>query len=226
MPSKVLLFSGGLDSTTLLWQLKPDVKAIMFDYGQRHVRELQSAIDICELAEVDYSVAELRNLRDLIRAGSQTGVAQVPEGHYAQDNMKTTIVPNRNMIMISIAVAHAISIRASEVWYAAHSGDHAIYPDCRPAFVDALREAIREGNAWTPVKLVAPFLAESKADVVRQGLSIDAPYHLTWSCYRGLGRACGRCGTCVERLEAFAENNTADPLDYDDRTSWRELVGK
>lgn len=230
MSKPILLFSGGLDSTTLLWKLKPEVKCISFNYGQRHNREIANAIAICRIVDVEHVIIDLATdpvevptppncrwtcVHELIAMGSQSGDEPVPEGHYTDESMKKTVVPNRNMIMLSIAVGWAVATRSKEVHWAAHAGDHAIYPDCRPEFFLALRNAIKVGNAWTPVELKAPFLYMSKGEIVNQGRALGVPYELTWSCYKGEEKPCGKCGTCVERLEAFHLNGIPDPLEYE-----------
>jgi 7-cyano-7-deazaguanine synthase len=127
--------------------------------------------------------------------------------------MKTTVVPNRNMIMLSMAVGYAVSIEAKAVYFGAHSGDHAIYPDCRTEFVDAMNDVCKIAN-YQAVEVRAPYLAASKTDILREGLAMNLDYNDTWTCYNGQEKACGRCGACQERLEAFSENNTIDPIDY------------
>jgi 7-cyano-7-deazaguanine synthase len=138
----VMLYSGGLDSTVLLYKLKPNVKALLVNYNQRHKKELLYATLTCRNLGVEYEAVNLSAINHLIASGSQAGLAPVPEGHYASESMKATVVPNRNMIMLSIAVGHAITIGARNVYFAAHAGDHAIYPDCRPSFVNALNHAV------------------------------------------------------------------------------------
>jgi 7-cyano-7-deazaguanine synthase len=210
----ILLFSGGLDSTTLLWQLKPNVKALIFNYGQRHVTEIDHASHLASKAGVEFEIADVRGISHLLAKGSQTGFQEVPEGHYAAENMKTTVVPNRNMIMLAIAAGWAISTEAKSVYTAVHAGDHTIYPDCRPDFIQALGSAIHLGN-WEHVKLIAPFVNSSKADIVKAGSYLKVPYELTWSCYKGKLLHCGKCGTCVERKEAFKLAGVEDPTQYE-----------
>lgn len=215
-PNVVAIFSGGLDSTVLLWHLieqRYRVKALSFNYGQRHLRELDSAIVIAHRAAIPHEVVDLSALRPLIGKGSQTGDVDVPEGHYSDDSMRTTIVPNRNMMMLAVAAAHAITIGADHVAYAAHAGDHTVYPDCRAAFVEALNAALREAD-WHRVEILAPFLFKSKADIARLGVQLFAPLEDTWSCYKGETHHCGRCGTCVERHEAFEQAGVLDPTVY------------
>jgi 7-cyano-7-deazaguanine synthase len=216
-PTKLVLFSGGLDSATLLYANKSNACAILFDYGQRHKIELDYATDFCYKHNIPYIPVAVPRLKSVLASGSQTGDAPVPHGHYADENMKTTIVPNRNAILLSIAVGAAISRNMTEVLYAAHAGDHAIYPDCRPEFFSAFNEAMKLGNAWTPVTLSAPFLSMTKADIVKYGASMEVPFIDTWSCYEGnldSGVHCGKCGTCVERREAFMLAGVEDPTQY------------
>jgi 7-cyano-7-deazaguanine synthase len=137
----------------------------------------------------------------------------VPEGHYEDESMKSTVVPNRNMILLSIATAWSIASGLQGVAYAAHSGDHAIYPDCRPAFADAMNEAIRLCD-YSSQELVRPFVSLTKADIVRVGASLGVPFEKTWSCYNGRKLHCGKCGTCVERIEAFELAGVPDPTEY------------
>ncbi|MFM9146691.1 MAG: 7-cyano-7-deazaguanine synthase, partial [Verrucomicrobiota bacterium] len=138
---------------------------------------------------------------------------KVPEGHYEEESMKATVVPNRNMLLISVATAWAVSLRAESVAYGAHGGDHAIYPDCRPEFAEALDRAVRLAD-WHEVRLERPFVKMDKAAIVRRGAELDVPFSLTWSCYVGGERHCGKCGTCVERKEAFRLARVTDPTDY------------
>lgn len=221
----ILILSGGLDSTVLLWALKPAVTCLTFNYGQRHMKEINSAAYLASEANCRWNLADLSEIGPLISKGAVAGFDPLPEGHYSSENMASTIVPNRNMIMLSIAVGHAIATGAIAVYYAAHSGDHAIYPDCRQEFVSAFQNACIEGNGFeTSPAIYAPFIFITKADIVSQGLSLNVPFEKTWSCYRGEGLACGRCGTCVERLEAFALCDAVDPLPYADREYWKEQV--
>jgi len=213
MPKSILLFSGGLDSTTLLWKLKPDVKCLLFDYGQRHRRELHNAEAICRAYDIEHVRVNLEGIQGLIAKGSQTGADEVPEGHYAAPSMKTTVVPNRNMIMLSIAVGHAIATETHNVFTAVHAGDHAIYPDCRPQFYTPLRQAVWKGNYFR-VQIRTPFIKKTKAQIVRLGIRLGVPYALTWSCYKGEEFHCGVCGTCVERKEAFKLAGVEDPTLY------------
>ena len=216
MARTALIYSGGVDSTVLLAHLLAEgreVHCLSVDYGQRHRRELEAARAICAHYGIDHRLADLRALAPLFGSNALTGGVKVPEGHYEEESMKATVVPNRNMLLISVATAWAVSLRAESVAYGAHGGDHAIYPDCRPEFAEALDRAVRLAD-WHEVRLERPFVKMDKADIVRRGAELDVPFGLTWSCYVGGERHCGKCGTCVERKEAFRLAGVADPTDY------------
>lgn len=210
----IALMSGGLDSTTLVWSLRPNVKALLVDYDQRHVKELGHARGLCRQGNIEYEVADLRAINKLIAKGSQSGDELPPEGHYTELSMKTTIVPNRNSIMLAIAVGWAVKLGIDKVYFAAHAGDHAIYPDCRAEFVNAFSEAEELANAWNPVHVHAPFIHMTKSDIVKLGATLGVPFWSTWSCYVGGIKHCGKCGTCVERKEAFQLAGVEDLTDY------------
>lgn len=214
----ILIFSGGMDSATLLFSLLHqghEVKCLGIDYGQRHRKEIEAAMLICGVQKIPYTLVDLSAIRPLLKGSSQTDdTVEVPEGHYAEENMKKTVVPNRNMIMLSVAAAYAISEKADAVVYGAHSGDHAIYPDCRPEFVKAMTQAMELAD-WHTVTLVAPFSAMTKGEIAKLGLSLKVPYELTWTCYAGREKHCGKCGSCSERLEAFEFAGAADPVAYE-----------
>lgn len=213
----VLIYSGGLDSTVLLYHLRAkghSIHALSVDYGQRHRRELAHAEEICRRIDLPFKVADLSAIQPLIAGSSLTSPdIEVAEGHYTEASMKSTVVPNRNMILIAIATGYALSIGADQIAYAAHSGDHAIYPDCRNEFADAMAEAIRLCD-WKTVTLARPFVDWKKADVVRRGVELSVPFARTWSCYKDQEVHCGRCGTCIERREAFDLINFEDPTKY------------
>jgi 7-cyano-7-deazaguanine synthase len=216
----VLILSGGADSTTLLYRMLADKKEVFtlsFNYGQKHSKELDSARRTAEKLGVSHKVVDLSSLQHagLFGANSLTDESvAVPEGRYETANMKSTTVPNRNMLMLSVALSYAISLRASQVMYGAHAGDHVIYPDCRPVFVDRMQAVAAVCHYW-PVELVVPYLHVPKEDIIKDGLSLGVDYSLTWTCYKGESKACGQCGSCKERLEAFAINNATDPCEYD-----------
>ena len=217
----LVLFSGGLDSTVLATQLKVDgaeTRLLSIDYGQRHARELKRAEQIAQALELPQQVLRLPDLGPLLGGSSLTDEkVELPEGHYAEESMKATVVPNRNMILLALAGGHALSIGFDTIAYAAHAGDHTIYPDCRPEFADAMETALGLAD-WEKLNLHRPFVHLSKTDLVKKGAELDAPLHLTWSCYAGRKIHCGKCGTCVERKEAFALAKIPDPTEYEDST--------
>ncbi|MGH3869136.1 MAG: 7-cyano-7-deazaguanine synthase QueC [Pseudonocardiaceae bacterium] len=217
----VVIASGGLDSTTVAYQLVAKgscVSLLSFDYGQRHRKELDFAKRIAELLGSTHDVVDLSGLGPLLGGSALTDSAlSVPDGHYTDSSMRATVVPNRNMIMLSIAVGAAVAAGADAVAFGAHAGDHPIYPDCRPQFFDLLGQtalAANEGFLADGFQLLAPFLRASKADIVRSAAELGVPVELTWSCYKGGEIHCGTCGTCTERIEAFALAGTPDPTVY------------
>ncbi|GAA5217947.1 7-cyano-7-deazaguanine synthase QueC [Corallincola platygyrae] len=191
-----------------------EVYALSFDYGQRHVKELEVAAAVCKELNVPHKVVDISAINSLIGGSSLTDDIEVPEGHYEEESMKSTVVPNRNMILLSLAVGYAVSLKAGKVFYGAHSGDHAIYPDCRPEFVLKMNEVAKIAN-YEEVEIFSPYLNESKIDILTDGLKMSLDYSKTWTCYNGREKACGKCGACVERLEAFEKNNAVDPLPYE-----------
>lgn len=221
----VVILSGGMDSAVLLHHVarhSTHVRALSFDYGQRHRKELDQARLIVQdlmsrglpnIEELGWTPVDLSAIRPLIAKGSQTGEEEVPEGHYAEESMKLTVVPNRNMIMLSVAIGYAITLGYDTVAYGAHAGDHTIYPDCRGSYVEAMAEAIRLCD-FDPPTLRAPFVEMGKHEVCRLGRVLGVPFELTWSCYKGGEKHCGKCGTCVERKEAFVLANVHDPTEY------------
>ncbi len=217
LKSTVLILSGGLDSTVLLHHLRAEghnVEALSFDYGQRHARELDHARRICTATKTPHQVVDLRGLAPLFaRSGLVDPSIPIPHGEYDKDNMRVTVVPNRNMIMLSVAVAWAITQRSDAVAFAAHHGYHTLYPDCTPEFIDSLALAVLKADDHR-VELIAPFARWTKADIVRRGSELAVPFELTWSCYEGGEAHCGRCGTCVERRDAFLVAGVSDPTQY------------
>ena len=164
---------------------------------------------------VPHRILEFPELGSLLGGSSLTDESiDLPEGHYEEESMKATIVPNRNMILLSLAAGHALSIGFDTVAYAAHAGDHTIYPDCRPEFASAMENALGLAD-WQKLGLHRPFVDKTKADLVRIGHELGVPFESTWSCYAGRDLHCGRCGTCVERKEAFALAGIADPTEYE-----------
>jgi 7-cyano-7-deazaguanine synthase len=217
----LVLFSGGLDSTVLATQLKAEgaeTRLLSIDYGQRHARELKRAEQIAKSLELSHQVLRLPDLGPLLGGSSLTDDnVELPEGHYAEESMKATVVPNRNMILLALAGGHALSIKFDTIAYAAHAGDHTIYPDCRPEFADAMETALGLAD-WEKLSLHRPFVHLSKTDLVKKGAQLGAPLHLSWSCYAGREIHCGKCGTCVERKEAFALAKIPDPTEYENST--------
>jgi 7-cyano-7-deazaguanine synthase len=242
----VAISSGGLDSTTMVWDLVVNhdtyVHMIGFDYGQRHRRELLAARKTAELLNTRFDLIDLGNLSIfLAESGSSlvSSMDDVPEGHYAEDNMKKTVVPNRNMMMLSIAGAIAVATDATAVYTGVHAGDHFVYPDCRPQFIDLVSRALTVGNEgfgnFGELAIQAPFMHSSKADIALLAMELGYDLRNTWSCYNGGETHCGRCGTCVERLEVVAEakvryrniyqHNYAGPdVQYADTEYWKRVV--
>lgn len=217
----IAIVSGGMDSVTMAYQLKhvgDDLDILSFDYGQKHDIELEYAARVSQRLGVRHDIISL-DLGNLLTSALTDENEPIPEGHYAAENMAATVVPNRNSIMLAIAVGVAISRVADRVAFAAHAGDHFIYPDCRPEFVKMFSAAERIGNEGfcnPKFEIFAPYIELTKADIVTLGSEIGVPYGLTWSCYRGVIEHCGRCGTCVERKEAFRIAKVVDPTPYED----------
>ncbi|HCU66760.1 MAG TPA: 7-cyano-7-deazaguanine synthase QueC [Rheinheimera sp.] len=218
MPQKVVvIYSGGMDSFTVLHnaiRAGHQVYALSFNYGQRHVKELICAQNVCQELGIHHKIVDISAINQLIGGSSLTDDIEVPEGHYAADNMKSTVVPNRNMILLSLAVGYAVSLDAQAVYYGAHSGDHFIYPDCRPEFVQKMHDVCQIAN-YEPVDIISPYLHQTKIEILKDGLKMGLDYSKTWTCYNGREKACGKCGSCQERLEAFALNQVTDPLPYE-----------
>lgn len=213
----VVIYSGGMDSFTLLHLARArgfNVHALSFNYGQRHVRELGAASAVCQAEGIAHKVIDIRAMNEVMAGSSLTSDIDIPQGHYQEDSMKSTVVPNRNMILLSLATGYAVTVGAQAVWYGAHGGDHAIYPDCRPEFVEKMDAVCRVAN-YQPVAIEAPFMRLDKAEILAEGLKLGLDYSQTWTCYNGREQACGVCGSCVERLEAFAAQGLDDPLSYE-----------
>ncbi len=214
----VVLCSGGMDSVTALhWARRHhDVRAVLsFDYGSKHNhRELPFAAEHARLVGAPHQVVPLDFIArhftsDLLQSGGD-----IPEGHYAAENMKQTVVPFRNGIMLAIAGGYAESHGAQGLVIAAHTGDHTIYPDCREDFMRAMGDALRLGT-YAGVELLRPFIALTKGQIAAEGARLGVDLGRTWSCYKGGAIHCGRCGTCVERREAFADAGLPDPTAYE-----------
>lgn len=220
MKKIVVIISGGLDSTVLTYDLKNqgyEILGLSFHYGQKHSKELTMAMATCARLGIKHRVIQIDPI--LLKGSSLTSEKEVPEGHYWEETMKATIVPNRNMLMLASALSYAISNEAEGVAYGAHAGDHAIYPDCRPEFIEKMRE-IAKIIDYKPLELLTPYQNITKADIVKKGLELGVDFNLTWTCYNGWGKPCGRCGSCVERSGAFIQNRERDPL-YT-KEDWKE----
>ena len=220
MAKLVCLLSGGLDSSTLLYDLRGGgykVHTLSFNYGQRHSKELTAAMAVATEAGVPWDVIDLsKGLGSCMRGSALTSKKiQVPEGHYEDATMKATVVPNRNMVFIALATAFAISHGCEGVAIAAHAGDHAVYPDCRGVFLDAMDKALGLCD-YESLRLYRPFWQITKAQIVEKGAALKVPFELTWSCYKGGDLHCGKCGTCVERIEAFQLAGVPDPTEYEE----------
>jgi len=215
--SLVVIYSGGLDSTVLLYQLRSagqSLHCLSFNYGQKHLRELNFAHDNCLALGIPHLIGDLTGLAPVFAGSALTDrELVVPEGHYQDQSMRSTVVPNRNMIMLSLALGWAVSLQAEGVAYAAHAGDHAIYPDCRPNFVRGMQEVAKLCD-YQQLEVVVPFMTMSKAEIVALGADLGVPFINTWSCYVGGELHCGKCGTCVERREAFVVAGVVDPTRY------------
>lgn len=216
MKDSVLILSGGMDSVTLLYDYRERIAlAISFDYGSNHnSREIPFARYHCEQLGIRHIVIPLSFMSEYFKSSLLEGSEAIPEGHYEDDNMKSTVVPFRNGIMLSIAVGMAESAGLKHVMMANHGGDHAIYPDCRPEFVNAFSEAARTGT-YVGVTLLSPYTNLSKSDIARRGGELGIDYSKTWSCYKGGEKHCGRCGTCIERREALKDAGLEDTTEYE-----------
>lgn len=216
MKKSLIVYSGGLDSTTLLWEYASDIAlAVNFNYGANHnARETECARRNCERLGIKYLEIVIGFISQYFKSSLLEGADAIPEGNYDEENMQSTVVPFRNGIMLSIAAGLAETYGLSNILIANHSGDHAIYPDCRPGFVDAMGKAISEGT-YNGIKLSAPYTHFTKAQIVERGARLGVDYASTYSCYRGGEMHCGRCGTCRERAEAFIIAGVNDPTVYE-----------
>ena len=210
----VIIYSGGLDSTTLLYEERERIAvAVTFDYGSNHgAREQACARWHCQRLGIEHVVMDLAFMGRYFRSSLLSGADAVPEGSYDEMNMKSTVVPFRNGIMLSVACGLAESRGLTRVLMANHGGDHAIYPDCRPEFVDAFDRAAEAGT-YNGVRIVSPYCNLTKRDIALRGKGLGIDYSRTWSCYKGGEKHCGRCGTCTERKEALAG---FDPTEYEE----------
>lgn len=209
-----------MDSITLLYDKKDDIAlGISFDYGSKHnAKEIPFAKMHCERLGIKHITIELAFMQQYFESSLLKGGAEIPEGHYADENMKSTVVPFRNGIMLSIAAGIAESHKLSKVLMANHFGDHSIYPDCTSAFVNAMNQATKAGT-YVNVEVVGPYTGISKTDIARRGRLLGIDYSETWSCYKGGDVHCGKCGTCVERIEALHDAGIEDTTVYSSSTS-------
>lgn len=216
MLDSIIVLSGGMDSVTLLHDCRDRIAlAVTFDYGSNHnAREIECARRQCELLGVEHLVIPLSFMGQYFKSSLLSGADAIPEGHYADENMKSTVVPFRNGIMLAVACGLAESRGLRHVLIANHSGDHAIYPDCRGGFIDAMSRAMSEGT-YEGVDIIAPYTNMTKSEIARRGAELGVDYSMTYSCYKGGEKHCGRCGTCVERREAFADAQVPDPTVYE-----------
>lgn len=216
MKDSIIILSGGLDSTTMLYEYKDDIAlALSFDYGSNHnARELHFARLHCERLGIPHIIIPLDFIHQYFRSSLLEGADAIPEGNYDDDNMRSTVVPFRNGIMLAIAAGMAETRGLRRIMMANHAGDHAIYPDCRQSFVDAMNQAIKAGT-YEGITLFTPYTNLTKADIARHGKALGIDYSETWSCYKGGDRHCGKCGTCTERIEALREAGINDTTEYE-----------
>lgn len=217
MRDSVIIVSGGMDSVTLLYERKEEIAlGVTFDYGSNHnAREIPFARMHCERLGIRHIIIPLAFMPDYFNSSLLSGAEAIPEGHYSDENMKSTVVPFRNGIMLAIATGIAESCGLNKVLIANHGGDHAIYPDCRSDFIDAIDKAAECGT-YANVRIVAPYTNITKTDIARKGAELGIDYAETWSCYKGGEKHCGHCGTCVERREAMEAAGINDTTEYSD----------
>lgn len=212
----VIVLSGGMDSVTLLHEYKDRIAlALTFDYGSNHnKREIACAANHCKELGIKHIVIPLEFMGQYFRSSLLSGADAIPEGDYAEENMKSTVVPFRNGIMLAVACGMAESYDLKKVMLANHFGDHSIYPDCRKSFVDAMSQAMTEGT-YCGVEIFAPYTGISKTDIARHGKALGIDYSTTYSCYKGGEKHCGKCGTCCERIEALRDAGIDDTTVYE-----------
>ena len=222
MRKAIVSFSGGMDSTTVLAEAvakygSSNVLAVGFRYGSKHnVYENKAAEKIAEHYHVKFILRDFTNLIQGFDSNLLISGGDIPEGHYEEKSMSQTVVPARNMIFISVLSGLAWSLGYQEIWLGLHAGDHAIYEDCRPAFFYSMNAAVVNGTGER-VNLVAPYLYGNKTSIVERGLELGVPYQFTRTCYKDQPVACGKCGSCQERLESFTNNGIEDPIEYESR---------
>lgn len=228
MKKLVVVLSGGMDSTVLLYQVvdnfgKENVQTISFNYNSKHNdQEYLRAVTSCKRLEVKTTRVNLPFVNELFKSDLLKSGGEIPEGHYEQLNMKRTVVPFRNGIMLSIAAGFAESVEATELYIGNHFGDHAVYPDCRESFINPMAKAIYQGT-YAKIQLISPFCKKTKTDIAVIGNNLGVYWEETYSCYKGMAEHCGRCSTCYERREAFVDAGLDDPTVYLDKTPFEEL---
>ena len=217
MKDSVIIVSGGMDSITLLYDKKDEIAlGISFDYGSNHnAKEIPFAEMHCKRLGIKHITINLDFMHQYFKSSLLQGAEAIPEGHYADENMKSTVVPFRNGIMLSIAIGIAESNQLRKVLIANHGGDHTIYPDCRPQFIQAIDAAANAGT-FVNVRVEAPYTNITKGDIARIGKRLGLDYTETWSCYKGGEKHCGKCGTCIERKEALQEAGIHDATEYEE----------
>lgn len=217
MKDSLIIVSGGMDSVTLLHEYKDSIAmAVTFDYGSNHAKkEIPMAQLHCKRLGIKHIIIPLDFVHQYFRSSLLEGADAIPEGHYAAENMKSTVVPFRNGIMLAIACGIAESNGLKKVMIANHAGDHAIYPDCRTEFIRAMSEAMTAGT-YENISIVAPYSDITKTDIACHGKELGIDYTETWSCYKGGEKHCGKCGTCVERKEALRDAGIEDTTEYED----------
>lgn len=215
MKNGVIILSGGMDSVTLLHAEKERIAlAVTFDYGSNHAaKEIECAKWHCQQLGIEHIIIPLEFMHKYFKSSLLEGGEAIPEGHYADENMKSTVVPFRNGIMLAIACGIAESRNLKYVFIANHAGDHAIYPDCRESFIGSMSEAASNGT-YNHVQILSPFQTFNKGDIAALGGKLGVDYTRTYSCYKGGEKHCGKCGTCVERKEAFELAGMTDPTEY------------
>ena len=216
MKKSMIILSGGMDSVTLLYDKQEEIAlAVTFDYGSNHnKREEEFAKYHCEKLGIEHITIPLTFIHDYFKSSLLEGASAIPNGHYEDETMKSTVVPFRNGIMLSVACGLAESRELEKVLIANHFGDHAIYPDCRKGFIDAMSEAMRNGT-YKGITIDAPYTTITKTDIAKIGKSLGIDYSKTYSCYKGGEKHCGKCGTCVERKEALRDACIEDPTEYE-----------
>lgn len=217
MKDSVIIVSGGMDSITLLYDKKNEIAlGISFNYGSNHnAKEIPLAEMHCRRLGIKHIIINLDFMGQYFKSSLLEGGEAIPEGNYADENMKSTVVPFRNGIMLSIAIGIAESNNLKKVLIANHGGDHTIYPDCRPEFIKAIDAAAYAGT-FVNAHVEAPYTHITKGDIARIGKRLGLDYAETWSCYKGADKHCGRCGTCIERKEALTEAGIDDTTEYEE----------